>query len=214
MPFSRRSIAVFDFDGTLTHRDTLLSFLKTGSKPISIICRCLTAAPWLIGFVMGISSRQLAKEALLTSFLKNSACELWENYADDFVRNTLPFLVNPKALERFYWHRDRGDNCLLVSATLGLYLRPWAEREGFKAVISSELEVTEEGILTGRLATPNCWGPEKVRRLAELLGPRENYYLYAYGDSRGDKELLEYADEGFQKVKSGWKPVSIRKCSP
>jgi phosphoserine phosphatase len=41
---------------------------------------------------------------------------------------------------------------------------------------------------------------EKVNRLKELYPERETYHLMAYGDSRGDKELLDYADERNYKL--------------
>jgi phosphoserine phosphatase len=50
------------------------------------------------------------------------------------------------------------------------------------------------GRLTGRFLTKNCYGQEKVRRVTQVLPKRDNYILVAYGDSRGDKELLDYAD--------------------
>ena len=48
-------------------------------------------------------------------------------------------------------------------------------------------------------ATPNCYGPEKVRRIREVFPDRDNYHLTAFGDSRGDKEMLDYADQGYYK---------------
>ena len=70
--------------------------------------------------------------------------------------------------------------------------------DGFDEVIASELEVVE-GVVTGRLKGLNCWGPEKTRRLKESIG-ETTYTLYAYGNSRGDKELLEMADYPFYKT--------------
>ena len=58
---------------------------------------------------------------------------------------------------------------------------------------------TRDGRLTGRFATPNCYGPEKVRRIREVFPDRDNYHLTAFGDSRGDKEMLDYADQGYYK---------------
>lgn len=69
-------------------------------------------------------------------------------------------------------------------------------------VIGTKIEVTD-GRLTGRFLTPNCYGAEKVRRLQEacprLATERGNYNVVAYGDSRGDREMLEFADEAYYK---------------
>ena len=65
-------------------------------------------------------------------------------------------------------------------------------------VLGTKVE-TRDGRLTGRFATPNCYGPEKVRRIREVFPDRDNYHLTAFGDSRGDKEMLDYADQGYYK---------------
>jgi phosphatidylglycerophosphatase C len=64
---------------------------------------------------------------------------------------------------------------------------------GFDAALCTELKVSD-GRYTGYLASPNCWGPEKIRRLTEWWHAEEPTMLYAYGDSRGDTEMLARAD--------------------
>ena len=102
-------------------------------------------------------------------------------------------------MQRLAWHRQQGHRCVVISASLELYLRPWASTVGFDEVLGSRLEVLDNGRTSGKLLGENCFGPEKMRRLEALLGPREGYTLYAYGDSRGDKELLSAADYAFYK---------------
>jgi len=81
---------------------------------------------------------------------------------------------------------------VLASASLELLLEPWARAAGVDDVLATRLEV-RDGRLTGRLAGPNCYGPEKVARLEALVGDLAGVELYAYGDSRGDRELLAAA---------------------
>lgn len=66
-------------------------------------------------------------------------------------------------------------------------------------VLGTKVEVDAAGCLTGRFATPNCYGPEKVRRIEAVWPHREQYDVSAFGDSRGDKEMLDYADQGYFK---------------
>ena len=63
-------------------------------------------------------------------------------------------------------------------------------------MLATEVEVDDDGRLTGRFKTKNCFGQEKVDRLLQAEPHREDYFLTAYGDSRGDRELLAFADEG------------------
>jgi phosphatidylglycerophosphatase C len=104
-----------------------------------------------------------------------------------------------RSCESLRSHADAGHTVLLVSASFEVYLRPLAELLGAHDVLAVRLEVGEGGILTGRLEGPNCRGPEKVVRLHDWLdrhaGGRAAVHLTAYGDSRGDRELLADADE-------------------
>jgi HAD superfamily hydrolase (TIGR01490 family) len=111
----------------------------------------------------------------------------------------LPGLLREEALQRLAWHRRQGHRCVVISASLGVYVQPWALQAGFDEVIASRLETTADGCVTGKLAQGNCYGAEKVRRLEALLGDRAGYTLYAYGDSRGDRELLSLADHAYYR---------------
>ena len=88
---------------------------------------------------------------------------------------------------------------MAISASLALYVQPWALKAGFDDVIATHLETLEDGRISGKLAGKNCFGIEKIRRLEALLGPRNGYTLYAYGDSRGDRELLSSADYAYYR---------------
>lgn len=94
----------------------------------------------------------------------------------------------------------QGAQCLVVSASVDNWVKPFFP-DAVK-VLGTQLEV-KDGRLTGRFTTPNCYGPEKVKRLKEaypdLECNRDKYYIIAYGDSRGDKEILEFADERHYK---------------
>ena len=70
---------------------------------------------------------------------------------------------------------------------------------GFNDLICTQLETDENGLITGKIKGNNCWGVEKINRLENLLGTKDQYELYAYGDSRGDLELLDNADHAFYR---------------
>jgi len=93
---------------------------------------------------------------------------------------------------------------ILVSATLECYLRPWAERICADHVIGTQLETDGEGCLTGGISGRNCHGPEKARRLREKISTLDQREVYAYGNSIGDRELLEIADHAFCYSSGSW----------
>lgn len=189
-------VAAFDFDGTLTYRDSLLPFAIFTRGRLRSTLLVTAVLPQLLGFIVKLIPRQQAKEALLSQFFKGEHVETMRRWGQEFAHKGIPLLLRPEAMNRFFWHKQQGHRCVIVSASVDIYLAPWAYSVGFNDVLSSRLAVEDDKI-TGKLVGANCWGPEKVRKLEALLGPKSGYQLYAYGDSRGDKEMLELADFGF-----------------
>lgn len=188
-------IAAFDFDGTITKRDTLLSFLTFVAGKGQTAKKLALLSPKLLGFLFNLVSRQEAKEAILKRFFEGIPHQQLKEMGQAFAKSSvLSHLIYPAALKRLDWHRSQNHRCILISASIDTYLDPWSKKQNFNDLICSKLEVDPNGITTGHLQGPNCWGAEKERRLLELVGPRENFILYAYGDSRGDQELLKMAD--------------------
>jgi len=139
--------------------------------------------------------RDAAKVALvqhtLTGYDAARVSAVAAEFADDVVARHL----RPDVVERVAWHRNQGHELVIVSASFTSYLDPIAARLGFAAVLATELAVGDDGRLTGELVRPNVRGAEKVRRLDEWLGAGPAF-VWAYGDSSGDRDLLARADHG------------------
>jgi len=199
MDEQQRVIAAFDFDGTISTRDSLLPFLLYRFSALRIAWGALLLIPFLLAYLLGFAGRQRTKERLFEQFFFGVELSEFQKHATDFSEKRLGRLIRPNALERIKWHKEQGHQLVVISASVGYYLEPWAKANGFEAVIASKL-ATNAGRITGRLAGLNCRAEEKVRRLKEYLGSQnKDYTLYAYGDSRGDKELLEFADHSFYR---------------
>ena len=195
---TQQIVAAFDFDGTITKRDTLVSFLTFAAGKWPAMKKFFLLTPEFINFLFNHDKRQETKEAVLTKFFKGLPYDQLQEMGDAFARSTaLKNLIHPEALRRIEWHQKQKHRCILISASIDIYLAPWCGLKRFDDLICSKLQVDEYGLVTGKLEGLNCWGPEKERRLQELLGLRQNYTLYAYGDSRGDQELLSLADYPF-----------------
>lgn len=197
----KRVVAAFDFDGTITYNDTLLPFLMTTVGPVAAIGNFSRVLPSLMAYSLGLIGRQRAKEACLAAFYAGMPHAEFEDLGRRFSLEKLDQRIRPESRERIAWHRNRGDQMVVVSASIETYLKAWAEKEGFAAVLGSRLEVID-GKVTGKLLGKNCREDEKVRRLEEFLGPRDGYTLYAYGNSDGDKQMLAFADYAFYKKMS------------
>lgn len=194
------TVAAFDFDGTLTYSDTLIPFLRFAFGTKKTFFKLLKILPRLSLFLFGALTRQEAKELIMTSFLKDYPLDRIEELGEKFAKGPMLLHLKKEAVDRFYWHKNQGHTCVLISANLSFFIYPWAEQMGFNHKIASKAAVDLQKRMTGKLDGPNCYGKVKTERLQALLGPKKNYILYAYGDSRGDKELLELADFPFYRT--------------
>ncbi|MEM7655815.1 MAG: HAD family hydrolase [Bacteroidota bacterium] len=193
MATPEHSIAVFDFDGTITRADSMMAFLQMVKGRLPFYAELLRQSPMLLGFKLGRVPRQTAKERFLTGFLGEIEVATLQEAGATFAQNLLPNLIRPQALERLRWHQDQGHACYLCTASLSYWTEAWAREHGMTLVATQGEEVG--GRFTGKLRGINCYGPEKVRRIETLLDSRPDI-VYAYGDSAGDRELLQWADEG------------------
>jgi HAD superfamily hydrolase (TIGR01490 family) len=190
-------VAAFDFDGTLTRHDTLLPFLRYFAGTKGFAATMIRLAPVLLVYALGMLRNDKAKESVLRRFFAGRPLAQVDAAGARFAASRLPALLRMTALARFDWHKRQGHTCVLVSASLAHYLEPWARQAGFDHVIASRLETDARGFITGRLVEGNCYGAEKARRLRALLAPKQPCTLYAYGDSRGDREMLALADHPY-----------------
>jgi len=187
---SDRTVAVFDFDGTLTRRDTLLPFLRrTRGAPRTSIALLATS-------LLLARDRDAAKEALLQRLLADADVKELQAAATVFADVVIQRGLRPSMLERVQSHKADGHELVIVTASPELYVGPIGERLGFDAVLGTRLETDGNGRLTGRLEGRNCRGPEKVERLRAWLA--SDAELYAYGDSSGDRALWEFADHAYR----------------
>lgn len=201
MPGEKLIVAAFDFDGTITYCDTFMPFLLFTTGTAVFSRNLVSLIPKYLAFKSGRRSRQRTKEDFVSVYLKGLEYAKLQAIGEAFGSSVLPRLVRRQMADTIIWHRNQGHVCILVSASLEVYVRTWANLNGFDDVLSSELDVTANGIITGRLKGKNCYGEEKVRRIKEWLGDNNPDYIYAYGDSRGDLEMLQLADTGWFKGK-------------
>ncbi|NEZ64926.1 HAD family hydrolase [Leptolyngbyaceae cyanobacterium CCMR0082] len=202
-------IAVFDFDGTLTTQDSFVPFLRWTHGWRRLVIGLMRHSSAVLSYGMKRCSNQTIKEILLTEFYKGWSIERLKTAAADYAHHYLPKLVDPDALERLHWHQRQGHQIILVSATLEIYLQPWMKTLPIDHLLATRLE-HQGGSVTGKLSGENCYGPEKVKRLERLLGDLQQYYIYAYGDGQGDRELLEAANEPYYRFFNRGRYLMIR----
>lgn len=213
-----KKIFVFDFDGTLTHADTLLAFIRFACGPVRMLLGFALYAPLLVLMKLKLYPNYKAKQKVFAHFFRGMTLTRFDALCTAFAKQG-EHLLRPAARNFINTVRSEAYAMAIVSASIDNWVRPFAEMylqsdnsqdksqgnvQGNKPslpiiVLGTKVEVDAAGCLTGRFATPNCYGPEKVRRIEAVWPHREQYDVSAFGDSRGDKEMLAYADQGYFK---------------
>lgn len=229
-----KKIFVFDFDGTLTHADTLLAFIRFACGPVRMLLGFALYAPLLVLMKLKLYPNYKAKQKVFAHFFRGMTLTRFDALCTAFAQQS-EHLLRPAARSFINTVRPEAYAMAIVSASIDNWVRPFAElylhssnsqdnsqnksqsnpqdnsqnksqsnSQNHKPslpiiVLGTKVEVDAAGCLTGRFATPNCYGPEKVRRIEAVWPHREQYDVSAFGDSRGDKEMLAYADQAYFK---------------
>jgi phosphatidylglycerophosphatase C len=205
-----KTVAAFDFDGTLTRADTLGPFLREVAGTGALLRAFAADAPRLVLAGIGAGSRDDAKERMLHRLvggrLHSDLAARGRAYGERVAGSQL----RADTVARLRWHAAEGHEIAIVSASLDLYIARTAELLGIETVLCSRMEVDADGRVTGRLIGGNCRGPAKLRRIREQFG-EGGYELWAYGDSAGDAEMLAAADH---PVKIGRRTGRLRVPTP
>lgn len=189
-------LAVFDFDDTLITTDSLIDFFRTSFPLPVFMWKFLLLAPTVARFKAGLIPNYAAKERLLRLFLKGMPVARFSALCEAYIPR-LDSLINPEAMDRVTWHRQQGHETIIISASIEDWIKPWAAKHEFGEVLASKAG-RKDGVLTGSLDGPNCYGPEKVNRLLAAYPERGTYTLYMYGDGKSDQDILRIADHAFE----------------
>jgi len=186
-------LAIFDFDGTITSRDSLIDFLFFTHGRVKAFLNLVLLSPVIALYLARIIPNWKAKEIVLARFYKGMKKEAFNQLAIKFSENKLSHIVRPSAAEKIEWHKKEGHKVIVVSASMENYLLPWCEKRNI-ALIATKLRYTDDRV-TGLIDGKNCYGNEKVKRIQETLNLKDFEHIYAYGDSKGDLPLQEIAHE-------------------
>jgi phosphatidylglycerophosphatase C len=224
-------VAAFDFDGTLTRGGSVWQFLTTVRGRSRVVAAGFVVAPKLaLALLVGGRWVDAAKEALFVWTLKGLPADDVARQAAAFGTAHFHHRSRTAVLARLDWHRRQGHHVVIVSASPEYYVGPVARALGAQAVVATRLAIDDRGRLTGRFDGGNCRGAHKVSRLTAWMKaslppndaspnnsdgqshlarqasggtPRGRPFLWAYGNSAGDRELLEAADIGVDAGRLG-----------
>ena len=184
----KRKLYIYDFDGTITKTDSLFHFLNYALTPVQKIRIVLLFTPIYILQKLSFIHPARSKERLMEMAFSRVKIEMFEARSQEFVTKKLNELVYPS----FITHLNNLGNDhtqVVVSASFSSYLIPWSKQHQID-VLCTELEV-KDGILTGKFATPNCNGEEKVKRIKEAYDLSLYDEVHVFGNSPGDLPMME-----------------------
>ena len=189
-----KKVYAFDFDGTLTTKDTLIEFIRYAKGSRALGLGFMRYAHLLVLMKMGLYPNYKAKQKVFAHFFKDTTLDDFNALCKAFAASS-SHLLRPNAIEAIKQAIKEGSEVLIVSASIDNWVQPFFPQV---KVVGTQIEVID-GKLTGRFLSKNCYGQEKVNRILSLYPNRQDYHLTAYGDSRGDKEMLAFADESHFK---------------
>jgi len=185
---------VFDLDGTITRRDTLVpyvfGYLLRHPWRLPLV---LGALPACLRFLIGKADPGEVKSAFTRATLAGLTRPQLAAWTVEFVRRLLIRGVYGDALRRIRWHADRGDRLVLLSASTDLYVPDIGARLGFEQVVCTGLVWNGE-VLDGHLSTPNRRGEEKARCIERLRAQYAQLLFAAYGNAASDLPHLRMVE--------------------
>ena len=189
-----RTVIATDFDGTLTTRDTLLEFIRFAKGDVSFFFGFLLFSPLIVLMKLHLYPNWKTKQKVFSYFFRGTSIEEFNRLGKEFADHS-QHLLRWGGLELIEKAKAEGTDIVVISASIDNWVQPFFPE---LLVLGTQVEV-KDGLLTGRFSTKNCYGQEKVNRLLSVFPDRENYRLVAYGDSSGDRKLLDFADEQHYK---------------
>ena len=191
-----KHLVLFDFDGTITEKDTLLEIAKFSSGPMTYMLKMGLILPFLILMKLKLISNQKGKELFLIHFFGKDTREAFDQRCEAFATEKVPLLIRPGAQSCINEQLKDGNRVVIVSASPSNWIVPWANKYGIE-VISTRL-CFHNGRLRG-IEGVNCNGQEKVNRIKQAIDLQAYEKVIAYGDTKGDLPMLALADESHFK---------------
>jgi phosphatidylglycerophosphatase C len=204
MPMKKK-LALFDFDGTITTKDTLTEFLIFYRGRVRFLFGMLLLSPIIAAYLLKLIPNWKGKQWCLRFFLGGENTSVFNEQCLSFSKHILPKLIRPGAWKTIEAYKKEGATIAVVSASAENWVGPWCQQNGLLC-IATQLEVKDDQI-TGNLCGANCYGPEKVKRIEKQLLLSGFDEIVAYGDSSGDREMFGIAHRFFYKPFRNDEPI-------
>ncbi len=188
-----KKLYCFDFDGTLTYKDTMFMYLKFYDSTKYRI-QFLRHVPLFILLKLKLAETEKVKKSFIGSILKGQSQEKIEQKSKQFFEQHYPKIVRENALDFINNIDHNNTQSLLVTASLDIWVKPFAQ--ALKMELVSTRAEFKNGVFTGNFVGKNCNGKEKLVRIKEEINDSKYHKIIAFGDTSGDRPMLKWANEG------------------
>jgi len=192
-----KSIAFFDFDGTITTHDSMLELARFSAGSLKYVTGMCLLSPWLVAMKLSLLSKKTAKEKLLRHFFGGMPIKKFEEHCLLFTMQRLPSIIKKEAMAAIQLHLSAQTPVVVVSASAENWVAPWCQQNNLQ-FIATRLELKNDQV-TGKLSGENCNGNEKVSRIKEMFNLADFSNVYCYGDTSGDKMMLQMGTHPFYR---------------
>ncbi|WP_297962873.1 HAD-IB family hydrolase [uncultured Campylobacter sp.] len=192
------NLVLFDFDGTITRDDSLLEFVAYVVGFKKFFRGILVLSPILAAYKLGLASNNFTRRKLLGYFFAGMSADKFDKICKKYSTTHIEDILKQSAMDKIASYKAAGDKIVIVTASLEDWLRPWCDAQGLE-LLGTKIR-RKGGIITGEIEGQNCYGAQKVARVRAAYDVQAFDSVIAYGDSRGDREMLEFADEAHYKA--------------
>ncbi len=191
-------VYAFDFDGTLTKKDTFLAFIEYAKGYGKTFWGFFLFSPILILMKLRLFPNWKAKQMVFSWFFKGMNINEFNQICHEFADR------NQRIIRTGGWDTIRkalanGEQVIIITASIENWVKPFFKEFGNQIKVEGTKIDVRINQITGQFLTQNCYGVEKTKRLKEVFPYRQAYELIAFGDSDGDRYLLNEADESHYK---------------
>ncbi|KGF46677.1 HAD-IB family phosphatase [Prevotella disiens] len=191
-------VYAFDFDGTLTKKDTFLAFIEYAKGYGKTFWGFFLFSPILILMKLRLFPNWKAKQMVFSWFFKGMNINEFNQICHEFAdRNQC--IIRTRGWDTIRKALANGEQVIIITASIENWVKPFFKEFGNQIKVEGTKIDVRINQITGQFLTQNCYGVEKTKRLKEVFPYRQAYELIAFGDSNGDRYLLNEADESHYK---------------
>jgi HAD superfamily hydrolase (TIGR01490 family) len=194
-------LALFDFDGTITKKEMFTDFIHFSTSKKRVFFARIILFPWILLYKLGWYPAYKLRALVAFLAFKGKDFQQINALGAQYAQSVIPMYLRDHAMDKIRWHQNNGDEVVVVSASLDMYLRHWCEKHNL-VLICTDLEVKQEK-LTGHFVAGDCSSEAKAKKISTRFVLTGYDKIYAYGDTEEDLAMLALADEGYMN----WKVV-------